>query len=188
MGNQSFELSWQPRVEDYREVFAARTQASGARTKLLVVFLIAAIPMVMLFLSAGLAAKVLVVSSYIALGLLMVIITGPAQVLFADRFWKKYPLVQAACRVRINERSIDNRVAGQSDSWRWDLVDEILDADSVFVVQLTVDRQRTFLVLAKRGLSDPDQLPALRAYLSERVPTVRTVRSEAATASEAPDE
>jgi hypothetical protein len=153
-----------------------------------VVFLIAAIPMVLLFLSAGLAAKILVVSSYAALGLLMVIITGPAQILFADRFWRKYPLVQSAAHVRLTDNCIENRVSGSTDRWRWDLVEDVLDADNVFVVQLTVDRQRTFLLLAKRGLADPAQLPALRGYLADHVPAVRNVQSQTGPTNPAPDE
>lgn len=170
MVDQVFKLSWQPRVQDYRETFLARTQASGARRKLTVVYLIAAVPFIFLFLAAGVSTKILVLSVYLALGLLLVIMTGPAQYLFATRFWSKYPLIQAPSATEVSNNGIETRNGDQSDSWSWAMVDRVIEAQNVFVIEFTVDRQRTFLLLAKRGLSDQQQLPALTEFLRAQHP------------------
>lgn len=170
MADEVFKLSWQPRVQDYREAFLARTQASGARRKLTLVYVIAAVPFIFLFLAAGLSAKILVFSVYVALGLVLVIVTGPAQYVFATRFWSRYPLIQVPSTAKVSKKGIETRNGDQSESWSWSLVDGVIETENVFVIELTVDRQRTFLLLAKRGLANEQQLPALTEFLNGQHP------------------
>lgn len=170
VADRVFKLSWQPRIQDYREAFLARTQASGARRKLTVVYLIAAVPFVFFLLAAGLSAKFLVFSIYLALGLLLVIVTGPAQYVFATRFWNRYPLIQARSSARVGDEEIQTRTGNQAESWSWAMVDGVIETENVFVIELTVDRQRTFLLLAKRGLASEQQLPALTEFLNAQHP------------------
>jgi hypothetical protein len=42
----------------------------------------------------------------------------------------------------------------------------VLETDRVFVVRLVSRRGRAYLLLAKRGLPGPDQVPALRGVLA----------------------
>lgn len=174
--SSGFFLSWVPEIEDYCEAFHADAQVRGTRWKSLAILVVGLAAFTIGTLTYQWVAAVLgfMVTVY---GLLM----SPMYPRQVRTLWRRSAAMRelTQCRVVAGEGLIPLSVPG-SDTLGWSRFDGVLETDRVFVLQMA--RYRTglwrlhpgtrILVLAKRGLDSPGDVPRLRELLIRETGTV----------------
>lgn len=179
---RAFPLSWQPEMTDYFQAFSARNRDSKAWYKIGVMALVLA--------ACAVGALCLGHPGFALYGLGLAVLCFPLAPLVTwlstRSVWHRAPELHAPIHAVISSSAgitttgpvIDlstGRVVITALPGPLDLTatDRVLETDRVFVVRLTGQRGKRFLVLAKRGVADPIELDALRELLTAARPTAR---------------
>lgn len=175
-----FQLSWQPEVADYLQAFNARNRASRAWHKMAVLALLG--------VAVAVVAVILGHSSLAMTGVEVAVLV-PLMVPFVTwmstrSVWHRRPALHVPTRAVVSASTgittdgpLVDMSSGQvavtavSGLLGWPVVGKVLETKRVFVVQLTGQRNKRFILLAKRGLADPTELDALRRTLTNSYPT-----------------
>jgi hypothetical protein len=167
------DLSWQPEVGDYVQAFRVRNRSQKAWHK---VGAMMAIGVVLAAAGFGVGRPGLGsvgVELFVLLPLMVPVITW----LSTHSLWRRRPGLATPTRAVVSAAGIattgplvDMRggvVLTAVPGWLpWAAIGLVLESERVFMVQLTGDRGKRFLVLAKRGLADPAQTDRLRDALT----------------------
>lgn len=179
-----FLLSWLPEIEDYYEAFRADARARGTRWKSLVIF----VPALAVFMVAGLGHQWVVAILGLAVAMYGALMSPPypRQIRVS---WRRSQGMRASavCRIVAGVGLIPLSVP-DAETMPWSSFDGVLETDRVFVLHLArsgglsrLHPRSRILVLAKRGLDSPRDVPRLRELLiRETVPAAQgSLRPEA---------
>ncbi|WP_407344018.1 YcxB family protein [Pengzhenrongella phosphoraccumulans] len=162
----TIDLSWAPVAEDYVEALRAQVQRRQLPRKVAQILLAGA-----LIGGAGWATgsdALAVVALVIVVGALLLL--GAMPTLMARALWRRGARLRGATSVRV---AADEGIALDrelfSGTYQWAMFTGVLETERLFVLQTAPRQGAVILLLAKRGLSSPEQLPALRALLEQQI-------------------
>jgi hypothetical protein len=159
------ELAWQPELADYVEAYRARNRARRAQLKIAIC---AGVVLVVGLLGVAIGQPTLIGAgggALIAL-LLVVFVLQPRAV---RNLWRRNPAVRAPATARVDpDAGLTTSNGATTGQIQWSGIDSLLETERLFVIQLAGYRRKPFIVLAKRGLTDPDEIDDLRALLTVR--------------------
>jgi YcxB-like protein len=158
-----FQLAWQPTVEDWAEGFTAyRRSPRGRRTKLYGVVL----AFVFFLVAVWLRFPELLAAPLI----LLFVVFGTSSQRFAKRAMRRFPALNEPTSAVVTSKELIITTGGEKVTREWSSLGALVETEGTFVLFMAPERARAFTLLAKRGLADDSQLPALRALLQERIP------------------
>jgi hypothetical protein len=149
-GPGTLTLAWQPEMDDWAEAFEATRRARGLWRKVAVIVAGGVVAGVV-GLATGNGALVVAGIGAIAATLYGL---GPGQRMAVRSFWRRLPALQQPARATVGLGQGVAVSTPEASAWY-----------RVFVLRLA-GRGRAYLLLAKRGLPSPDQLPTLRELLA----------------------
>ncbi|MDQ1645832.1 MAG: hypothetical protein QOJ50_2016, partial [Cryptosporangiaceae bacterium] len=170
------QVEWQPEAADYVEAFTALNRR---RTRwLLGVVMLPIAVLGLVFAAAQVRAgegdtAIVGIVVAVVLPLLPVVLTRGS----TKGLWRMYPQLHAPGQVTVDPHAGVSAIGGVvtmrpfdiavgSSVYPWPSVRQVLETDRVFVVLLADSRNgKKFLLLAKRGVTDPAGLAHLRAML-----------------------
>ena len=168
------ELAWQPEVADYFQAFNARNRAGKAWHKIGGVALLGLVFAVLAFGRGRPSLALYGLEVAIMFPVMVPVITW----LSTRSVWFRHPALHTPTRAVVHPSTgitTDGPLVDLSSgpllvipgpgSVPWPSVERVLETRRVFVVQLTGARGKRFLVLAKRGLTEP---AALRQALTRQ--------------------
>lgn len=159
---EPLQLSWQPELADWVEAFDARNRARRVRLKLVVIAAVC----------AAVAGAGLVTHQSGMVGGGFAGLFGGAVVGTLGQRWSVRSLWRRAAALREPMRAQVSAAGGivcstplSTGHYPWTSLEKVQETPRVFVLQMAGYRRGVILLLAKRGLADPGQLPALRWLL-----------------------
>jgi hypothetical protein len=166
-GDGVLDLAWQPAMADFTEAFRARNRARKMWYKVLGLVGAALVGAAV----ASLAGNVSLTSGCIALAAGLPIAVLVVQPVSVRSLWRRNPALRATLRARVDPAAGITLTGESTGQHPWSVVHSFLETDRVFVVQLSGYRALGFILLAKRGLPDQQQVDALRTVLSRATVT-----------------
>ena len=159
----ALKLSWQPELEDYVEAFRARNKLRRA-PKIVSVIAVVLLVVALVGLVAGRTELVIVGIGWAAcLGFN----AGPGVYFGVRSMWRRSPNMRLPVQMSIDPaEGLLSSIPGSTGQWDWSCWDGFLETQRTFVLHAGRRKGGQFLVVAKRGLTSPDEVATLRDMLS----------------------
>ena len=159
-----FDLAWTPQEQDWVEVAVARGRTPKLRRQLWVIGLAA-----ILATAGSLLNHQYLLAALVAIGLTPALyLMGPGLAASARRIWRANPGLHTPQQARVRPEGLTLITGASTSHWRWDEFGALLSTPRTYV--LKGNGRNFFVALPKRGLDDPERLPALDALLRRAVP------------------
>lgn len=166
-----FRMSWQPEAADYAEAFQARNRKRGVGWLVWAMVVLGVAFAVLTFIAGEYAISVV--------GVVFAAFFSRMGKLGTGFLYGRYPALHEPAEMTIDPGAGiaglvpvvtmgDGPMKVNAGDWQfpWPQLHRVLETKRVFVLHLAGQGNRTFFVLAKRGLTDPAQEAALRHLLA----------------------
>lgn len=158
-------LSWQPEIEDYVQAFRAKDRIRRSPEILGFMAVVGAVVAIV----GLLAHQPVLFGGGIAALITPVYAAGPGYYLMVRSVWRRSPRLRLPMEVHVDpDDGLTTILPDSTGQFSWSYWIGFLETERAFVLHSGRRKGTPFLVLAKRGLSSPDELSRLREIVSQK--------------------
>lgn len=158
------ELHWRPEDADAVEAISAQSKARGEMKRVLAILGVFVVVLPIIGLATDDHSLIVGAFGGVVIGLVII----PLRPVFSRMISRRNPAHGLPITAQVSESGVTIHNGLGSNMWSWQAFGGFLETPRVFVL-MPVGTKLSLVLLAKRGLQDPSDDPALRQLLTERI-------------------